>query len=140
MKEFDFFLFGAVGIALMVVATVLMLVCMALDFLPLPAKFSSGVSRLLSICLPFIVLGLIFFMLALVGIFTETAIEAIKTGAYHWKSCRFGPCSTTHIYGSTQPIRFAFQTLLLLGTSGYFLFLIARILRDAYYEVLGKFK
>ena len=109
MKEFDFFLFGAVGIALMVVATVLMLVCMALDFLPLPAKFSSGVSRLLSICLPFIVLGLIFFMLALVGIFTETAIEAIKTGAYHWKSCRFGPCSTTCCFSLKTDPPFSFK-------------------------------
>ena len=120
-----------VGIFCLVISAVLVFVATFSGHLN-KTKLSNYLSdATLKIALFTTTVGQIVFFFTAAGFFIYYAFDAIKNGEYNLAFSRNGTMKS-NINWSNRPIRFAVQTMLFIGLSGYFQYVVIKTLRDIF--------
>ena len=75
--------------------------------------------------------GQIIFFLTAAGFFAYSSFYGIKNGEYNLAFSRYGSMNS-NINWNNRPIRFALQTMLFMGLSGYLQYVVIKTLRNIF--------
>lgn len=109
-----------VGIVILIVGAVLMLLTSIIALVCKNGVWKGRVDNVLYISTHIVEIGLLMFLLTLAGSSIFIVIEAIIKGAYRLNFSRTG--GETTILWESQPMRFAFQTIIFIGFSVFLIY------------------